>query len=182
MMKKSLLTIIAAISIASCTQNDPFAIGTDTIGPLSKTTLIRDLEKVFVNDSVVILNGRSEYVNSGSTIQVFEVPSSKLLLRIMPKSASDSSLVDNVQIMDDRYTTDKGITIKSTFKDIANNYTIKRIDNIINAAVIFVNESDVYFTIDKKHLPGDLSVSTATKIETTQIPDDAPIKYMMVGW
>ena len=182
MIKKPLFLIIAAITVASCTQNDPFAIGKDTLGPLTKTTPIRDLEKVFVNDSVVILDCRSEFVNAGSTIQVFEMPSSKLLLRIMPKNATDSSLVDNIQIMDDRYVTDAGVSLKSTFKDIASNYTIKRIDNIINAAVIFVNESDVYFTIDKKHLPGDLMISTSTKIETTQIPDDAPIKYLMVGW
>lgn len=182
MIKKSLLLILATVTMVSCTQNDPFAIGTDHIGPLTKTTPIGDLEKIFVNDSVVNLEGSSEFVNTGSTIKVFEMPSGKLLLRVMPKNATDSSLVDNVHIMDDRYSTAEGVSLKSTFKDIASNYTIKRIDNIIDAAVIFINESDVYFTIDKKHLPGDLMISTTKKIETTQIPDDAPIKYIMIGW
>jgi hypothetical protein len=182
MIKKFLLLILASIVLASCTQENPFTMGPDHIGPLTKTTPIRDLEKIFINDSVVNLEGSSDFVNTGNTIKVFEMPSGKLLLSVMTKNLTDSSLVDNVQIMDDRYTTEKGVSLKSTFKDIIGGYTIKRIDNIIDAAVIFVNESDVYFTIDKKHLPGDLMFSTTKKIETTQIPDDAPIKYIMIGW
>ncbi|MEQ3656149.1 MAG: hypothetical protein ABNH00_09825 [Dokdonia sp.] len=182
MIKKYLLLLLSVTSLLSCTQDDPFLITSEQVGPLKKSTPIRMLEKVFAGDSVVNTEGRSEFVNTGSIVKVYDKTKSSLLLRIMPKNATDSSLVDNIQIMDDRYTTAEGVSLNSTFKDISDNYTIKRIDNIIGAAVIFVNESNAYFTIDKKHLPGDLLVTTTKKIEQTMIPDDAPIKYIMVGW
>lgn len=182
MIKKYLILLLATTSLISCTQDDPFLISSEQVGPLQKTTPIRMLEKVFEKDSVVNTEGRSEFVNTGSIIKVYDKTNKSLLLRIMPKNATDSSLVDNIQIMDKRYTTAEGVSLKSTFKDITESYTIKRIDNIIGAAVIFVEESNVYFTIDKKHLPGDLLVTTTKKIEQTMIPDDAPIKYIMIGW
>jgi len=47
--------------------------------------------------------------------------------------------------------------------------------------VIFVKESDLYFTIDKSELPGNLRYGTST-IEEVQIPGEAKIKYLMIGW
>jgi len=47
--------------------------------------------------------------------------------------------------------------------------------------VIFPKQSNLYFTIDKEELPENLRFSTSD-IEAVQIPDDAKIKYLMLGW
>jgi hypothetical protein len=47
--------------------------------------------------------------------------------------------------------------------------------------VVFPKGSNLYFTIDKEELPESLRFSTAS-IEAVQIPDDAKIKYLMLGW
>ncbi len=182
MIKKYLLLIVSFGILVSCTDVDPFAIKSDSIGPLTKTTQLRDLEKVFKNDSVVNTERRSKFKGVGSPINIFEKSTGKKLLSIMPSNSADTSYIENIQIFDDRYKTAEGISLKSTFLDISESYTIKRIDNLIGAAVIFVNESDAYFTIDKKLLPPDLMFDSDKKIEATQIPDDTPIKYFMVGW
>ncbi len=48
--------------------------------------------------------------------------------------------------------------------------------------VVFLKETDVYLTIDKKHLPEELRYDMNIEIEASQIPDSAPIKYFMIGW
>lgn len=182
MIRKYFLLIVSVGLFVACTETDPYAITSDGVGPLTKTTQLRDLEKVFENDSVVNTERRSKFKGVGSPINVFEKSSGKKLLSIMPSNSSDTSNIENIQIFDDRYKTEEGISLKSTFKEISESYTIKRIDNLIGAAVVFVNESDTYFTIDKKLLPPDLMFDAEKKIEANQIPDDTPIKYFMVGW
>jgi len=84
--------------------------------------------------------------------------------------------------MDSRYRTEKNVSLISTFKDIADNYTISRIDNLISSAVVSVNEINVSFTIDKNDLPANVRFDMDLKIEETHIPDDAKIKYFMINW
>jgi hypothetical protein len=83
--------------------------------------------------------------------------------------------------MDPRYTSEKGIGLKSTFKDIQDSYEIKKIVTTLNSVVVFPKGSNLYFTIDKEELPESLRFSTAS-IEAVQIPDEAKIKYLMLGW
>ena len=84
--------------------------------------------------------------------------------------------------MDPRYETKEGVSISSTFKDIVKNYNISRIENTLNAAVVFLDDINVYLTIDKKELPSNLRYDTDTRIRASQIPDEAKIKYFMIYW
>ena len=47
---------------------------------------------------------------------------------------------------------------------------------------IKLKETDVYLTIDKKSLPEELRYNMDLEVEASQIPDNAPIKYFMIGW
>ena len=51
----------------------------------------------------------------------------------------------------------------------------------LNSVVVFPKESNLYFTIDKGDLPASLRY-TASSVEAVQIPDDAKVKYLMIGW
>jgi hypothetical protein len=52
----------------------------------------------------------------------------------------------------------------------------------MNNVVIFIQNSDIYYTISKEELPASLRYVGSTNIEAVQIPDKAKIKYVMVGW
>lgn len=96
---------------------------------------------------------------------------------------SDSiSKIGIIQVLDPRFRTEEGIGLQSTFKEIKDSYAIKKIVTSLNNVIIFIENSDVYFTIDKKELPASLRYDTSINIEEVQIPDDSKIKYMMVGW
>jgi hypothetical protein len=161
---------------------NPFLIGKQNIGLLTDSTQVKDLELVFPNDSIVKFTTDEEFMSDKNDIEIFE-KGGKKLLTLEPTIVEDSTaVIKSVQIMDSRYKTDKNITTLSTFKDINANYKISKISNLINSVVIFVDDINASFTIDKKELPSDLRFDMSLTIEKIQIPDKAKIKYFFVYW
>jgi hypothetical protein len=183
-MNKSLLyLIIFSLVLTSCKkEQDPFQVSKQHIGLLTDSTQVKDLEALFVNDSIVNYIKGDEFIENKSDIEVFEKGGKKLLI-LSPKQVLDStSTIGSVQIIDSRFKTDKNISTLSTFKDIQDNYTVSRINNLINSIVVSVDEINASFTIDKKELPANLRFDMNLKIEKSQIPDTAKIKYFFVHW
>lgn len=185
-MKYSLyVALIWGILITSCAKDkapDPFLIQKNNIGLLTDSTQVKELNTIFINDSVVRYIAGDEFTGSVNTIEVFE-KTGKKLLDLSPVEALDStSLISTVRIMDNRYKTKKNISTLSTFKDIQEAYKISKIDNLINAVVVSVNEINASFTIDKKELPASMRFDMDLKIDALQIPEKAKIKYFMIHW
>ncbi len=183
---KSLKTVLLIFSCLLATQcekekDTDFLISTDQVGKLGKKSLARDLELIYAEDSLVMDTVKLSFGNGASKIKIFEKGKGAHLLTLTPNSDSIAT-IQNVQINDPRFSTANGITIKSTFKDIKEKYPIKKIITSMNNVVILLKDNDIYFTIDKAELPASLRYSANTNVEEVQIPDNAKIKYMMVGW
>lgn len=183
MYKSYLSLIIISCLFASCNkEQDPFQIGKQHIGLLTDSTQVKDLEAIYAKDSIAKGFDDTEFTRNFNDIEIFEKGGKKLLV-ISPRKAMDStSYIQSIRIIDPRYKTDKNLSTLSTFKDIASNYKINRIDNLINSIVITVNELNASFTIDKKELPANLRFDRSLKIEATHIPDNAKIKFFFVNW
>ncbi len=181
-MKKINTVVILACLLAlmqSCEKDTPYLITEDSVGPLLKTSPVSELETLFASDSIV---KDTTNLNIGATskkIEVFEKGGKHLLT--LTSNTDSIPTIENIRILDKRYATNKGIGLQSTFKDIQKQYTIKKIVTTLNSIVIFPKESNLYFTIDKEELPSNLRFS-ASNIEAVQIPDEAKIKYLMMGW
>lgn len=181
-MKKTTRVIALFLGIAvihSCQKDTSFLITETSVGPLTQSTPVKEMGGTFVKDSIV---GDTVQINLGASpkkIEIFE-KGGKHLLTLIANSDSIPT-VENVRIMDPRYVTEKGIGLKSTFKDIQDKYDIKKIVTTLNSIVVFPKGSNLYFTIDKEQLPENLRFSNSD-IEAVQIPDDAKIKYLMLGW
>lgn len=183
-MYKSFLSIITILFLfTSCNKKqNPFEISKKHIGLLTDSTQVKDLKSVYVNDSIVKFIGGDEFTGNINNIEIFE-KGGKKLLTLTPKQALDStSTIGSVRIIDERYKTDKNISIISTFKDILNNYKGLRFNNLINSIVISVDGINANFTIDKKELPANLRFDLDLKFEPTHIPDDAKVKYFFINW
>lgn len=163
-------------------EQDPFQIAKQNIGFLTDSTQVKDLESVFINDSIVQYKGEGEFAGDINNIEIFSKQRKKMLVLSLDKIQDSTSLISTVNILDSRFKTDKNISILSTFKDIQDNYKISRIDNLINSVVVTVNELNATFTIDKKELPANLRFDMKLKIEATHIPDGAKIKYFFINW
>lgn len=180
-----IIVFICAALLISCSkesQPNPYLIGKTHIGLLTDSTQVRELDSVFSNDSVVRFIAGDEFAGAVNTIEVFE-KGGKKLLNLSPKEALDStSVISSVRIFDERFKTEKNISILSTFKDIKEAYTISKIDNLINSVVVSVNEINATFTIDKKELPGQLRFDMDAVIDPIQIPAKAKIKFYILHW
>tara|TARA_R110000796_G_scaffold67449_3_gene154734 strand:- start:59654 stop:60277 length:624 start_codon:yes stop_codon:yes gene_type:complete len=206
-MKKiiSIALIPTFLLLLNCEKdNANFKITKDAIGQLTKDSKVTDLKNIYANDSIVAENGVPKFnlgydlnnetqkdlenANENSIkdnfiyqkIEIFEKGGIHLLSLTPTKDSVPK--IENIRIYDSRFKTEKGITINSTFKDIKDNYTIKKIITSMNNVVIILKETGVYFTIDRKQLPESLRYNTSINIEAVQIPDTAKIKYMMLAW
>lgn len=176
------LCAVLLFSSTSCKEEKDatFLITNDSIGKLNRNSLARDIEIIFDRDSVVKDTIALKFGSGPEKIKIYE-RGGKHLMTLTPTSDSIPS-IENIRIEDPRYKTEKGIGLLSTFKDIKDRYTIKSVITSTNNVVVFVKESDAYFTIDKQELPSSLRYASSVNIEAVQIPDKAKIKYFMVGW
>ena len=183
MRNKLLLILSISFLYYSCTEErDPFLITRDRVGVLTKDVKLTELDSIFEQDSVVRSVANNELYSTSNEIEILDKDGNKLLL-LEPVQAFDStSTVGFIQVLDPRFQTAAGLGTQSTFKDIVENYSISRIENTLSAAVVFLDDLNIYVTIDKKELPVELRYDTDTRIRASQIPDDAQIKYFMIDW
>lgn len=174
--------ICAIALLAQCEKekDTTFLITNNSVGQLEKVSLIRDLEVIFYQDSIVKDTMKLTSGLGARSIKIYEKGGNHLLT--LTPSSDSIPRIQNVRINDPRFKTEKGIGLNSTFKDIKEKYTIQKIVTAINNIVIFVKDSDIYFTIDKSQLPESLRYVSSPNIEAVQVPDHAKIKYLMVGW
>jgi len=183
-MKRIILSIsIVSLFFIQCGKDtSSFTITSSSIGNVSQTTKMSQLDSIFKNDSIVKLTPMPGGLDTQGEVEIFE-KGGKKLLAITPFSKIDpNSTISNIQVFDTRYATSTGLSLGSTFKDIKDNYTIASIETGINSIIIFLENSPIFITIDKKVLPENVRHDFRAKIEATQIPDTAKFKYFMIGW
>jgi hypothetical protein len=177
------IAVLASLLCAQCTnKKDSFTIQNGRIGPVTSKTSIQELDSIFANDSIVPLSNIKDALGTQGEVEIFDKDGSKLLRLSPDDERSPNAVINTVRIYDARYKTDKGLSIKSTFKDLKDNYEISGIQTSIDAVVLFIKDSDIFITIDKKQLPENLRYNPSITIETSQIPDNATFKYFMLAW
>ncbi len=183
-MKYNFLILISSIALlTSCKKEiNPFLISKHNIGHLTDSTQVKELESVFINDSIVKYVSGDEFTGNINDIEVYEKSGVPLLVLSPSQSLDSTATIRTVRIVDPRFKTAKGLTTNSTFKDINTNYKISNIQNSLRNIIISVHEINAYFTIDKNELPANMRFDMNLKIEAIQIPDDAKIKSFNLYW
>ena len=183
MKKNLLLGAMAILLFAQCTEEkDPFLIKNGELGHLTKKMQMKQVDSIFSMDSIVPLSSIENTLGTQGEVEVYEKGGKKLLLLSPDNETDPNSVITNIQVFDERYKTEKGLHLNSTFADVKANYEVAGIQNAINSVVVFLKDSDIYLTIDKKDLPSSLRYNNNIKVEVTQIPDAAKFKYFMIGW
>jgi len=183
MNKHFLPLIIIFLVIVGCgKEQDPYLISSKSIGLLTDSTQVKDLKEIYKNDSLVFRTNDNEFIGNRNDIEIFDNTGKPLLVLTPNKILDSTATIETIKILDSRYKATKGLNTLSTFADIEKNYKISSIQNTLKNIVVFVNEIDAFITIDKKELPAELQFDMSAKIEAVQIPDNAKIKYFMIGW
>ena len=179
-MKKYFFVLITVFLFVQCAteKEDPFLIEKDRVGKLMKTHKVSDLEALFEADSLVRDTTRLD-MGGNRKIEVYEKGGAHLLT-LTPKQDTTRT-IESVWIHDPRYKTAEGIGLEATYGEIGQAYEVRKVVSSLNNVLVLLREHPMYFTISREELPGALKYSRAT-VEALQIPDEARVKYLMVGW
>lgn len=178
-----IFSFCALFSFISCNKEEnPYVITKERVGVLTKQIQVNQLDSLYSQDSIAREVDTGEFSSNSNKIKVYDNSGEQLLL-LEPVQAFDStSTIGFIRVMDPRFATENGLNIESTFGDIVENYTISRIVNTLNSVVVFIDDLNVYITIDKEELPSELRYNNNSQIQASQIPNDATFKYFMIGW
>jgi len=179
-MKKYLFVLSTVFLFIQCSpeKEDPFLIGKDQVGKLMKTHKVSDLEAVFQADSLIRDTTRMN-MGGNRKIEVYEKGGAHLLT--LTPSQDTTRTIESVWIRDPRYKTPEGIGLEATYGEIEKAYEIRKVVSSLNNVLVLLKDHPMYFTISREELPGALKYS-GTPVEALQIPDEARVKYLMVGW
>lgn len=182
-MKKVIVLVFSIVILASCDKSEErFGWSKDRVGVLTKDALVFQLDSIYGNDSIAKSASQSDYDKENGIIEVYE-KGGKHLLSITPYTPNDpSSKIAYVQIRDERFKTDKGITINSTFKEIAAAYKLGSVDLVIDDVQVRVDEQNFHFTIGASDLPESLKFDPSITLDKNMIPDGAKPQYVFVSW
>ena len=182
-MKKLTILFVAIIALASCSkEQNPFEWNKDRVGHITKETQVYQLDSLYANDSIVNPIKGDEFSNGANEIEIFE-KGGKHLLTLTPSAALDSTAtIENIILRDDRYLTAEGINMNSTYAEIAKAYSVTGIDNMIDDAIIWVDDQNFYFAISKEELPSEVKFDMTADIEKTMIPDGIKPERVFVAW
>jgi len=178
---KTSVVFIVAILFTQCSDSK-FQIAKGKVGEITTTTTVKDLETLFAEDSIVKILSEgakgNNYFQDDDEYLIYE-KGGKHLLTVVPKEQlDDTSTLKSIQIFDDRFKTENGININSTFGDINAKSTINKVESSFSSATLFIDELNATFAIDKEEL--GLKEFSLEKVTKEQIPDLAKTKSFIV--
>ena len=158
-----------------CNKDKDFKITRSQVGKITKNTTREDIIELFKNDSLIMFPKDEKMVNEYIVYQ----KGGKHLLSIFPKMSADSMhMIERIHIYSPSYKTEKGISVASTYRDVAASYTFDKIDPTFTSAIIYLDEINGTIVLEKSDL--GLAEDDLNKIQKEQIPDHARIKYITV--
>ncbi len=180
-MKQYSFLVILVLFIFSCSSNDKFQVEKGKVGKLTSKTKITELEHIFKNDSIVKNLSEGTLGNTFSEDDQYLVyeKGGKHLLTVTPKEQLDStSTIRSVEIFDERFETETGLKLTSTFSEINLNNNINKVETSLSSATLFLDDINATITIDKEEL--GLKGFSDQKVTLEQIPDLAKVKSFTV--
>ena len=168
--------------VASCSNSKRYKISKGKVGQISKKTTVKDLDKLFENDSIVknLSEGSmgDNYFQDDDEYMIYD-QKGKLLLTLIPKDQHDStSTIKSIEIHDPRFSTETGLNLNSKFVEINANNRINRVESTLKSATLFIDELNATIVIDKEEL--GLQEYSTQKVSLDQIPDLAKIKSFII--
>ena len=183
--KYVVLVVLVSFLFIQCSNYSSFIIEKGTVGAINNDTKISELAIIFKNDSIVSKlfdsienSNQNVFSNEDDEYLIYSKNGDKLLEISAEDLSNQTSKIKSVQIFNSNYKTSKGISLKSTFKDINEHYLINKVETTLTSATLFIDELNATIAIDKKDL--GLNSFSREPISVEQIPDNAKVKYFTI--
>jgi hypothetical protein len=183
---KYLKLLIALLVICSCSKDNYTLIDKNQIGVLTNTTKIKDVEKILVEDSIVISKARNTYGEvialAEREIEVYDTSGLQALL-IKPTAENDTlSLIKSIRVLSNKYKTKDEIGLGSTFAALKKHHKIGDIRSSLKSIIITLDDLNAFVSFDKEVLSGDIRFDMDAEIKSTMIPEDAKINRFWLNF
>ncbi len=165
---KIILAIATVLLFVKCS-NNPHLIAKKSVGKITEQTSIEDLKSMFKNDSIKELD-----LDTDKKYEIFTKKGEKELEVSFNKKDSIFK-ISSVQIFSDKYKTEKGISLNSSFNDIHKNYEINKAETAFSTIVLFIDELNATISVEKSAFSG-----FSKSVDLGEIPDNAKVRYFMV--
>ena len=176
------IIILIIVLIYGCNDRN-YTISKGKVGKINSEIIVKQLDSIFILDSIVRRIGEGDYMFSGDDNYLIFDTQRNHLLTLTPRQQHDANeTIETIEIISEKFSTNNGLTVNSNFEDLQKTHNISTIQNTINNIIVFVDEIDAYFIIDKNNLPIDLRFGTENKIKEINIPPNSKIKKFMIGW
>ncbi len=182
MKQKISILVILTLAILSCTQkNTDFLISKKQVGKITDSTKVKDLKALFKNDSLIKNTEGQSAFEAYDEYTLYDKKTKKPVLIIVPtKPNDDNSLIKTVEIINDKFKTDKGISINSNFKDFKQSHKVGKVDESFKYLVVYIDDLNATVDIKKSELPLEAQNNPSIKVDATIIPENAKIKHFIV--
>lgn len=179
---KSVLILCISVVFIQCGK-DKYTVSKGKVGQITTKTTIKELDKIFENDSIVkVLSEGAKgnyYFQDDDKYQIYE-KGGKHLLTIIPKEQLDStSTIKSIEIFDERFTTENGLNVNTRFNDIKINNRISKLEPSLYSVTLFIDDLNATLTIDNEEL-GLKKANNIKRVSIEQIPDLAKTKSFIV--
>ncbi len=170
-----LLLVVLSVVLAQCNSADKTLIAKNKVGEITKATKFNNIEEIFAKDSIVSLPEGSDEPTS---YKIFKEGKLAMIVNKLIDNDTLINQIENVQVFDAAYTTDRKISTNSTYKDVADQYTINKVEPTFTSAILFVDEINATIALNKKDL--NIDEFDMRKIDKDQIPDRTAVKTITI--
>ena len=179
---KKILIFLLILAIGACSQKeDKFVIANKQVGKITDSTRVKDLKTLFKNDSIIKKTEGEGAFEPYDEYLIYDKKQNKAILTVIPVKAGDeNSKIRQVEILDNKFHTNKGINLKSTFGELKKMHKIGKIDKSFKYIVVFIDDLNATVDINKTELPLNAQNNRSIKIDETIIPDKAGFKHFVV--
>jgi len=181
-MKKITLLVFSILLIGACTnKNKQYIIDKNQVGPITDSTKVKNLNSIFPTDSIVKNTEGESAFETYDEYTLFDKKTKKPLLLIIPQQTNNpESVIKQVEILNPRYKTEKGININSTYAEVKKAHKIGHLETSLNYIVLYLDDLNAIIDIRKSELPLRLQNNPGLKIDKTMIPEKAKMKHFIV--
>lgn len=175
-MKKLIAFLLLITLIVSCNKTDN-TIALNKVGAITSKTTIKDLDKLFKNDSIVSrysegdLGNKNAYILDNDTHLIYK-KGGELLLSISPVNPLDSvSKIKSVTVFSNDYKTEYEVGLSSVFNQLNINHNIEKLEASFHLVTVFVQDINATLTMDKQAL--GIKAFKLGSIDKAQIPENS---------
>ncbi len=199
-MNRFLILFFAAIFAFGCAERTPhnqyfvneqgdsistdYIIGERRVGPIERGATVSRLEKIYGDSYVKQLKAPSqEMVRDSSGVAIYYVYNEQNSLLMIARTESELSdaEIKSLIIKDERFVTEKGISMRSTVDDLRAAYPDAAVVQYENRYFVFVRSLDLYCRIDESNISG-LDSDFISDISIDSLRGSAHFENISVSW